>query len=508
MESIMDLWEDLKLGGCPSWPIRPEVIETHISKVFLLEDAVYKFKKPLVLSFLDYGTRQKRLEACWQEFDLGRRFGGDIYRSVVLFQRDHNGDILIRSVDRQEPLAEAGEYAVEMARLERTKLMDWVLEHGEISATTIDFVMNHLVRCDGPEHRLPLLPEDYTGRIYRHIDENRATGESLLARYPDEQKNWQILSGRLLMGWARRQRVLSERAVGQKIVDGHGDLRPEHVFLGKTVAFIDSVEFSLDFRTIDMLDELCFLAMECRFLGCEDVAEKLLTKGIQALGDDPPESLARFYQAYRAMVRAKVHFLRAQQLADPQGQHSSDAHESFTMGHRYLKLALKLMSEGVSARSDQCVVLVVSGGMGTGKSTLAREIARRLGCQLLQTDRIRHEVFKPLGGQHLAFGEGKYGLSSRLFIYEKMVTRMEQFLQAGFSVVLDGSFGEPLAVEAVTSVLKNKGLPYVFFHCEVPPGIAEERIRSRLARGHSPSEARPELLREHLSRMGTNPNCL
>ena len=63
-------------------PERVDLRETHISWVFLAGDLAYKLKKPLVLPFLDYGTRQRRREMCREEVRLNRRLAPDLYLGV------------------------------------------------------------------------------------------------------------------------------------------------------------------------------------------------------------------------------------------------------------------------------------------------------------------------------------------------------------------------------------------------------------------------------------------
>ncbi len=87
-----------------------------------------------------------------------------------------------------------------------------------------------------------------------------------------------------------QRRVLSEcsglfaaRIRGRHILDGHGDLRPEHIWLGDPPQIIDCIEFSRGFRSIDPFDEIAFLSVECERLGAcwigtriiETVARKL-----------------------------------------------------------------------------------------------------------------------------------------------------------------------------------------------------------------------------------------
>ena len=62
---------------------RMELVETHISWVFLAGERVYKVKKPVNLGFLDFTTLALRRRFCQDEVRLNRRLTSDIYLGVV-----------------------------------------------------------------------------------------------------------------------------------------------------------------------------------------------------------------------------------------------------------------------------------------------------------------------------------------------------------------------------------------------------------------------------------------
>ncbi len=60
-----------------------EVVQTHISWIFLAGDVAYKVKKPVNFGFLDYSTLERRRFFCDEEIRLNRRLAPSIYLSVV-----------------------------------------------------------------------------------------------------------------------------------------------------------------------------------------------------------------------------------------------------------------------------------------------------------------------------------------------------------------------------------------------------------------------------------------
>jgi aminoglycoside phosphotransferase family enzyme len=72
------------------------------------------------------------------------------------------------------------------------------------------------------------------------------------------------------------------------------------------VAVIDCLEFNRDFRVVDAVDDLAFLAMECERLQAPLVGEILFATYREVTGDDPPREVILFYKAARACLRAKL----------------------------------------------------------------------------------------------------------------------------------------------------------------------------------------------------------
>ena len=102
-------------------------------------------------------------------------------------------------------------------------------------------------------------------------------------------------------------RLLGRRAA--RLVDGHGDLRPEHVYLGSRFdapCVIDCLEFDARLRRLDPVEELAFLALECRRLGAEAFGRGVAQGVLAAMDVRIPESLMHFYMSHRALTRAKL----------------------------------------------------------------------------------------------------------------------------------------------------------------------------------------------------------
>jgi aminoglycoside phosphotransferase family enzyme len=98
--------------------------------------------------------------------------------------------------------------------------------------------------------------------------------------------------------------LLVERC--RRIVDGHGDLRPEHIWLGPPVHIVDCLEFNRRLREVDPLDEIAFLSIECARLGGARYGDYIERRLCMALPDMVSDQLFSFYRCYRATLRARL----------------------------------------------------------------------------------------------------------------------------------------------------------------------------------------------------------
>jgi len=274
--------------------------------------------------------------------------------------------------------------------------------------------------------------------------------------------------------------LFDERVAAGRIVEGHGDLRPQHICFTEPLAIFDCIEFSFHFRRIDVADELAFLAAECDFIGARWIGPRLFELFQSLAGDRPPPELVAFYKSYRACVRAKVAALRADQL---QGQ-DRDAAGAAALAH------LNLADSYLKPR-NRPVLLLVGGLSGTGKTTLATDLAELLGCELLRTDIIRQELFPTLGPP-ASFGSGNYTVEMRSRVYDEMLRRARALQVDGVSTVLDGTFSMAQPVEAAQQLAAESKTTFLAIQCHCRPETARQRIAHRQTAGSDVSEARPE----------------
>ncbi len=284
-----------------------EMRETHISWVFLTERFAYKIKKPVRFDFLDFSTLPLRRQACREELRLNRRLAPEVYLSVTPIRRNAQGQL--RLGGNQGAIVE---WAVAMKRLPDDQRLDVLLaEPGGASMTAIRLLGEQLARFYAEQAPVLMRSSEYLERLANHIDHNKQDLQRLAA--PETRDQIARIHNRQQRFVSVFRGALGDRVCDGCIVDGHGDLRPDHVYLGRTPVIIDCVEFNAEYRCNDIVDDLAFFAMECDRLHAPEVGRVVLEQYRRASRDSAPDRLIDFYKAYRACVRAKVAALQDEQ---------------------------------------------------------------------------------------------------------------------------------------------------------------------------------------------------
>ncbi|MFZ2466966.1 MAG: hypothetical protein WAW54_01100 [Parvibaculum sedimenti] len=272
--------------------------ETHMSWVFLVGKRVYKLKKPVRYPFLDFSTVEARAKDCREEVRLNRRLAPDVYLGVAPLTVDGAGELAIGG--QGAPV----DWLVLMRRLPRERMLDRALAAGEVERGDVVSVADRL--CDFYEsaERADLTPDAYVDQFRREQAKTRAvlTDPAFALDGARIEDTLRRIDEVLLAG----NGLLRARVEAGRIVEGHGDLRPEHVCLNTPPVIIDCLEFNRAFRLVDPVDELTFLGLECRRLGDGWIGAALLDRYAERLGDRPSPELVAFYWRYRACLRARL----------------------------------------------------------------------------------------------------------------------------------------------------------------------------------------------------------
>lgn len=309
-------------------PDSVEAVETHMSWVFLTELFAHKLKKPVRYEFLDFRTLEARHHFCEEEIRLNRRLAPDIYVAAVPLAIDAHGDLIL------DAPGEVVDWLVRMKRLPADRMLDRAILARTVEPDDVRNLTALLADFFASAVPVAIPPSEYRRRIADAITAQRRT--LLKPEYGLSQAVVETVTGQLrkmLMGNAP---LFDGRVRRGRVVEGHGDLRPEHVFLGPGPAVIDCLEFNREFRVQDWLDELSFLSMECDMLGAPEIGDSILQGVCGRLRDEPKPQLTLFYKSFRAMLRAKLAILHLQDagLTDP-GRWRARADSYLRLAGRY-----------------------------------------------------------------------------------------------------------------------------------------------------------------------------
>jgi predicted kinase len=282
--------------------------------------------------------------------------------------------------------------------------------------------------------------------------------------------------------WQRHEARFREREAGERICEGHGDLRCEHVYLRPRLQIIDCIEFAANLRCGDVAADLGFLLMDMDRLGAADLANHLL-QTYAALADDPQiYTLIDFYKCYRAMVRVKVNCL--QLATGGLGVHAARRLERTTEG-------LLSSAYGYARRLNRPVLFATCGLPASGKSTLADEVARVFGIPVYRSDAVRKTLFDmpSLRSQVSAYQEGIYRPEVTQRTYARLLQEAHRHLRLGESLVLDAAYARRRQRSGLLELARQMRCGVVVILCSCPRGMLMERLGRRRA-GEQVSDAR------------------
>jgi len=277
---------------------RVDAIETHMSWVFLADGWAYKLKKPVRYEFLDFSTLEARRLDCEEEVRLNRRLAPDVYLGTIPLAWDREAGF------RLEGTGHPVEWLVKMRRLPAERMLDRALTAGVAKPDDAARVATVLARFYGSLAPVETSTDVYRQRLTAEI--NACHIELKQPAYALDHDRIAAVVHHLATFLEANEPLIRTRVEGRRIVEGHGDLRPEHVCLLEPPVVIDCLAFNRDLRVVDAGDEISYLAMECERLGAAWFAGAIIEAYRKAAGDDVAQALVHFYSAFRALVRAKL----------------------------------------------------------------------------------------------------------------------------------------------------------------------------------------------------------
>jgi aminoglycoside phosphotransferase family enzyme/predicted kinase len=492
--------------------VEVEVVQTHISVVFLIGREVFKIHKPVDFGFLDFTTLEDRRRDCEAEVEVNRELAPGVYRGVVAIV-ERAGELVVERAFDPTTGEKAIEWAVWMRRLPESATFRSLLERGQLgrpqlwglAANLVEFYRNGAAHAAAhPE--LAKLGDLET--VIENVRENFAQLDAIVDVAHefgmDAPLDRDLLSRLRLATEAQLARVrhrIHARFEAGRIRDTHGDLRLDHIYsLGhasgddvgpiddelleaigrRELLIIDRIEFCDRFRWSDPIADVAFLVMDLQARGAWQLARCFADDYATASEDPDVEHLLPFYVGYRATVRAKVAAMAA---GEPELSERAQA-EAREKAAARARLALVELAD---PRERPCMVLI-AGLPGTGKSMLARGLRETCSFTWIRADEVRKRLagLDPLVKQRPDIDEGIYTREWSDRTYAACLERAADVCRAGGRALIDATFVDNRRRETFVRAAIGWGVPVILLVVHAPPELIRERLAARTG---DPSDA-------------------
>ncbi|WP_334176987.1 AAA family ATPase [Pseudoxanthobacter sp.] len=458
-------------------------VETHISRLFIGAQTVYKLKKAVRLSYVDLGTADKRLACCGREVELNRLTAPALYRGVRRITRAADG----LAFDGPGALADA---VVEMARFDEAGLADRLAAEGRLTPALAEAMAGEIARFHARAPvRLP--PPSGSAAIAAVLEINRRALRPSGRLFGDAAV--ERLTGAQAARLAALRGLADSRARAGRVRRCHGDLHLRNIVVidGQPVLF-DCLEFDDAMATVDVLYDLAFVVMDLIHRGLGEAANVLFNRYLDLAGDSGGLALMPLFLAMRATVRGHI----AGGAAAEGGPAAA--------GLRAEAAAYLGLAEGLLAPRGGARIVAIGGFSGSGKSTVARGLAPLLGpapgAREISSDRTRKALLRVAPRTRLPAEAYRPAVSAA--VYGQLLAGAQAAAAAGQAVVVNAVFDRPADRAAVAAVAARAGVPFTGIWLDAPEAVLVGRVEQRRA---DPSDADAGVVR---AQMGHDPGAI
>lgn len=459
-----------------------ELVQTHVSYIFLTDRYAYKIKKPVDFGFLNFSTIDRRRFYCNEEVRLNRRLCPDIYEGVVELRDTPTGAAF-------HGTGTIIDYAVKMKRLPADRMLDKLVDSGAVTSSTMRKVSCIIADFHLTAPTSPAIAE--YGRLERIMFNWQENFEQVI---PFENLTLPAHDRELVRSWVTTFAAEHENAFQQRVVDGFirecdGDIHLENICLDDDAVHIfDCIEFNERFRCCDTVADIAFLLMDLDYHGRHDLSDDVIEEYLTRTGDQGLMALIDFYKIYRAFVRGKVESFRL----NDSGINPDDQEIARKRATRYFRL----IRGYIERRRLKPALFITCGLMGSGKSALTAQLAFELGISSFNSDETRKQMVgvPPESPVRHAFGEGLYDRQSTEATYTELLRQAENKLLKGSSVVIDASFMHKSQRTPFAMLSKRCAVPLIILHITCNEAENKRRLQERESAGKSVSDGRLELL--------------
>ena len=463
------------------------LVETHISWVLLAGRLAYKLKKPVRLPFVDFSTLALRRHFCHEELRLNRRLAPALYLGVLpvygTAQAPRIGTLYDDNTEESSDAGKPVDYLVCMQRFAPNALLSEQLAAGSLQPQHLDGLALRLADFHRAAPQLEKSLETSLASPACSADVAQHEAQPVLAVLSQLQAACDLPPLAALRAWVEAQlpalqEVFWARRQTGAVREGHGDLHLANaVLIGDEATAFDCIEFDPALRWIDVMNDVAFLTMDLKAHGRPDLAFHFLDVYLQRSGDYGGLRVLRFYEVYRALVRALVACVRSQNagLALPAAAAPD-----------YLACAQQLV--GAAAGSGR--LLITHGLSGSGKSHIAGQLLAAAGAIRLRSDVERKRLFGLDALQRSAdHALAIYTPQANRRTLAKLQEGVRAALQAGYPVIVDAAFLRRAERRVFESLAVELGVPFSLLHCRASEAQLRQRVAARSASGMDASEA-------------------
>lgn len=441
------------------------LLQTHISFVLLTGEYAYKLKKTVNFGFLDYSSLEKRRNFCQQELEMNQRGAGEIYLEVLPISQQGETFTLGSAENTSENIVE---YTLKMRQFPQENLWTSLFNRQELSERHLEDLGKRVAQfhTESPTN-------DYIqsfGRvesIQAAIEGNYKATENYIGsvQTPEHFAQTKAYTDRFFQ---ENRDVFEQRIERDKIRACHGDLHLKNIaqWQGKIILF-DCIEFNESFRFVDVMYDVAFVVMDLEARQRPDLANIFLNTYLEETGDWEGLQVLPLYLCRQAYVRAKV---TSYLLDDPAILHPEKQQARETAQHYY-----QLAWNYTQPRRGR--IIVMSGLSGSGKSTVARSIARQFAAIQIRSDAVRkHLAGIPLNQRAEAT---VYSQTMTQQTYDRLLELGKMLALKGWSVILDAKFDRAVWRKKAIALATAQAIPLHVLHCQAPVPVIRDRLLHR-----------------------------
>jgi uncharacterized protein len=453
----------LQPGFYPHPVIEPiQLVQTHISYVLLTGDYAYKVKKPMNFGFLDYSTLEKRRHFCYEELRLNKRGAEELYLEVLPV-------MMVGEKYELGGTTEAVEYVLKMRQFPQETLFSKMFQQGKLN----EALLEDLGRVVAEYHATKTVTNDYirsfgeVEQVRAAFDENYEQTEKYIGG-PQTREQFEETKDYTDTFFAKCGELFKRRIQNDHIRECHGDLHLGNICLWQDKIWLfDCIEFNEPFRFVDVMFDIAYAVMDLEAQQRLDLSNAYLNTYLEMTGDWEGLQVLPIYLSRQSYVRAKVTSF----LLDDPSVSASVKEEVAKTAATYYTLAWKY------TKHRQGQLILMSGLSGSGKSTTARHLARKLDAVHIRSDAVRkHLAGIPLWERG---SDDVYTPEMTQKTYARLLELGILLANEGYTVILDAKYDRQQLREEVIAQAKEHQLPLQIIQCTAPLDVLQQRLQER-----------------------------